>query len=388
MNLTVKVFVVGLVVAVLVSSAVSVGITMMLVRVAQGPKGDTGSQGPQGSTGATGPQGAAGSTGPKGDIGSSGATGPAGPQGVQGIQGIPGSNGVNGTRWFSGTAVPLNSSGGVGDFYLNSASGDIYSKNDTAWNLVGNLKGTISGSEQLTFIMAYVSDTMVPYFGLSCYQININLKNTGTSNVTINSIFLNGQPYNSAISPTLVPGGIRAYQVGIMGVILQPGQSLGGQIYLPAGSFWGQGASVEVDIATTTGGQYRSTVVIPIIERLEFVSLYADPPGYYNGTLLQPDGNYFNGTALTIYAVLKNTGTVTATISGILLNSRPYDIAYANVTQRNLVNQTLVVGQTLNPRGIITLPRDSTGVWTSGSSVEVGIQTAAGRIYSSTVVLP
>lgn len=123
-------------------------------------------------------------------------------------------------------------------------------------------------------------------------------------------------------------------------------------------------------------------------EQVQFTSIYADPAGYYNGTLLQPDGNYYNGTAFTIYIVLKNSGTATATINSIFLNSRPFDSAYANVTQRNLVNQTLAAGQTLNPRGIITLPMDNTGVWTSGSSIEIEIQTAAGRTYSSTVVLP
>ncbi len=122
-------------------------------------------------------------------------------------------------------------------------------------------------------------------------------------------------------------------------------------------------------------------------EEVQFTSIYADPPGYYNGTLLQPDGNYFNGSAFTIYIVLKNAGTGAATINGIFLNSRPYDSAYGNITQRNLINVTLSAGQTLNPRGIITLPQDFS-TWTSGSSTEVAIQTAAGRTYSSTVVLP
>jgi hypothetical protein len=123
-------------------------------------------------------------------------------------------------------------------------------------------------------------------------------------------------------------------------------------------------------------------------EEVKFTSIYADPAGYYNGTKLQPDGSYFNGTAFTIYVVLKNTGTATATIDGIFLNSRPYDSAYQNVTETNLMNQTLGAGQTLSPRGIITLPLDSTRIWTAGSAVQVEIQTAAGNRYSSTVVLP
>jgi hypothetical protein len=385
-NLTTRTFVTGLIAAVLVSCVASVGVTMMLVRVIQGPKGDTGPRGIQGPQGATGATGATGPQGPQGLRGDTGATGATGPTGPQGIQGIPGTNGANGTKWYSGTTAPSNSTGVNGDFYLNSINGDIYTRNDTSWTLIGNTKG--GGFEQLTFITLYASDTLVTYVNRSCYEVLLNIKNTGTTNVTINTIFLNDQPYNSVVPTALVPGGIRAYQVGIVGVTLQPSQSLGGMIFLPLGTLWNQGTSLQITIETTSGGHYPYTVVLPTLDRLEFVSIYADPPGYYNGTLLQPDGNYFNGTAFTIYVVLKNTGTTPSTISGIFLNSRPYDSAYANVTQRNLVNQTIAVGQTLNPRGLITLPRDSTGVWTSGSAVEVAIKTAAGGTYSNTVVLP
>jgi hypothetical protein len=121
-------------------------------------------------------------------------------------------------------------------------------------------------------------------------------------------------------------------------------------------------------------------------EKVEFTSAYADPRAYYNGTVLQPDGNYFNGSAFTMYIVLKNTGTAAATIDNIFLNSRPYDSGYANITQTHMINETLAAGQTLTPRGIITLPTGNT--WTSGSAVQIDIQTAAGRTYSYTVVLP
>jgi hypothetical protein len=123
-------------------------------------------------------------------------------------------------------------------------------------------------------------------------------------------------------------------------------------------------------------------------EEVKFTSIYADPPGYYNATVMQPDGNWYNGSAYTIYIVLKNSGTGTATIDGIFLNNRPYDSALQNVTQSNLINQTLAAGKTLSPRGVITLPVDSTGIWTSGSAIEVKIHTAAGNSYSDTVVLP
>jgi hypothetical protein len=122
-------------------------------------------------------------------------------------------------------------------------------------------------------------------------------------------------------------------------------------------------------------------------EKVEFTSIYADPQKYYNATIQQPDGNYFNGTAFTVFITLKNTGTAAATINNIFLNSRPYDTAYDNITQSNIVGTTLAVGQALAPRGLITLPLNA-GIWSSGMSVQVEIQTAAGRTYSNTVVLP
>ncbi len=123
-------------------------------------------------------------------------------------------------------------------------------------------------------------------------------------------------------------------------------------------------------------------------EKVEFISIYADPRARYNATVQQPDGNYFNGTAFTINIVLKNTGTAAATLNSIFLNSRPYDTGYANITQTHIISETLAAGQTLTPRGIITLPIDNTLIWNSGSTVEVEIQTAAGRSYTSFVVLP
>jgi len=155
-----RTFVVGLVIAILVSSTVAVAATLLLINgiqesekfigsiaatVAQGPKGDkgdTGATGLQGPAGPQGPQGETGATGPQGPKGDTGATGPVGPQGQEGVQG---STGPRGSMWYSGNSTPSSSTGVAGDFYLNTATGDIYNRNGNemgnAWFLVGNLKG-------------------------------------------------------------------------------------------------------------------------------------------------------------------------------------------------------------------------------------------------------
>jgi hypothetical protein len=88
-------FIAIVVIAVLASSAVAAGISMVI----NGPEGPEGPQGEQGETGETGPAGATGpkgDTGAKGDKGDTGDTGPQGEQGIQGIQGIQGPQGERG----------------------------------------------------------------------------------------------------------------------------------------------------------------------------------------------------------------------------------------------------------------------------------------------------
>ena len=99
-SLTLGKFIAGIIIAILASSAISVGVSTMLVAGPQGPEGPIGEQGdigPQGPIGAkgdtgdtglqgpTGPKGDTGDTGPQGQQGATGATGPQGPQGEKGI---------------------------------------------------------------------------------------------------------------------------------------------------------------------------------------------------------------------------------------------------------------------------------------------------------------
>lgn len=79
------------------------------------------------------------------------AEGPPGPQGPQGPQGDPGptgsvgdtgSAGVPGEQWYSGSGAPAGATGVVGDWYLDTATGDVYEKTGaSAWTIRGNIKG-------------------------------------------------------------------------------------------------------------------------------------------------------------------------------------------------------------------------------------------------------
>ena len=76
----------------------------------------------KGDKGDAGVAGHAGAKGTDGKAGAGGATGPAGAAGAKG------DTGERGAKWFSGATVPSGTIAGskAGDFYLDTASGDVY----------------------------------------------------------------------------------------------------------------------------------------------------------------------------------------------------------------------------------------------------------------------
>jgi hypothetical protein len=120
-------FMVGLVIAVLVSAGIS---TVITTQYAMGPKGGTGPQGPEGIQGIQGIQGS------KGD------TGLQGPQGIQGLQGIQGRPGVFTIENMSGwLPAPAYDSGWV-SIYMNSSENAFYHGLNTTNLLVYILRNT------------------------------------------------------------------------------------------------------------------------------------------------------------------------------------------------------------------------------------------------------
>lgn len=117
-------------------------------------KGATGTTGTAGEKWFTGSGAPAGATGSVGDWYLDSATGDyyektgastwTSRGNLRGPQGIPGTPGAAGENWFSGSGAPAGSLAGsvVGDWYLDAVSGDFYEKTGTTtWTLRGNLKG-------------------------------------------------------------------------------------------------------------------------------------------------------------------------------------------------------------------------------------------------------
>lgn len=66
--------------------------------------------------------------------------GETGTSGKDGVDGAAGADGEDGATWISGTTAP-STQGKTGDFYLNTATFDVYSKATGTWVKVGNIKG-------------------------------------------------------------------------------------------------------------------------------------------------------------------------------------------------------------------------------------------------------
>ena len=112
----------------------------------KGPTGSTGATGPccTGTTGPTGPTGPTGTglPGPQGVTGQTGLTGQTGATGFTGDTGQTGATGQTGSSLLSGNGPPLPSTGDIGDTYIDTSTGDIYTKiNPTTWIIIGNANG-------------------------------------------------------------------------------------------------------------------------------------------------------------------------------------------------------------------------------------------------------
>ena len=130
-----------------------------------GPQGPLGPQGPQGvpgekwHTGSGAPPGATGVVGDwwldssSGDFWEKTGTSTWTPRGnLKGPTGATGSTGAAGTpgeKWYSGAGAPPGATGTLGDWYLDTVNGDVYEKTGAStWTVRSNIHGTVAVYEQ------------------------------------------------------------------------------------------------------------------------------------------------------------------------------------------------------------------------------------------------
>lgn len=72
-----------------------------------------------------------------------------------------GADGKNGSQIYTGQGKPSNSVGSVGDIYIDSISGDLYSKGESGWIKTGNIKGATgdNGADGVSILSVSKSST-------------------------------------------------------------------------------------------------------------------------------------------------------------------------------------------------------------------------------------
>lgn len=58
-----------------------------------------------------------------------------------GLQGVAGQAGADGSKILTGNGVPNPIDGNPTDIYINLLNYDLYQKDATVWNLIGNISG-------------------------------------------------------------------------------------------------------------------------------------------------------------------------------------------------------------------------------------------------------
>jgi hypothetical protein len=75
-----------------------------------------------------------------------------------GVPGLQGPEGTDGSVWRNGSGAPAAGLGADGDYYLDTATGDVYAKAAGAYTVQGNIKGPAGsgGTADLGAILLYM----------------------------------------------------------------------------------------------------------------------------------------------------------------------------------------------------------------------------------------
>jgi len=115
---------------------------------------------------------------------------------------------------------------------------------------MGGLTGVFTRFEKLEIISAY-ADTIT-----NGWNIDLTVKNTGTTTATIDNIFINGKPFNTY-------NDVKVNGTTTLSYSIPTGSRVLIVVSLPSGSAFSSGMSVEVRIHTAAGQEYPRTVVLP-----------------------------------------------------------------------------------------------------------------------------
>ena len=119
--------------------------------------------------------------------------------------------------------------------------------------------GLFTGFEQVQITSAYATKD-----NNGVFTIHLKLKNTGTSDATIDGVFINGKPFDEVSSTTTITVSIdnSAFTSSDFQKTIGAGSTVNAKIIIGAGIF-SSGQSIEVKIHTASGKEYPKLVVLP-----------------------------------------------------------------------------------------------------------------------------
>lgn len=175
--------------------------------------GPPGGDGADGNTVLNGSGAPAGGTGANGDFYINTATyeiyGPktAGAWGSPtALEGADGNDGADGAVWRDGTGAPANGLGANGDYYLDDATGDVYAKSGGSYSIVANIKGAAGSGTGDVVGPASSTDNAIARYDLATGKLlqnsTIGLSDTGTLAALSGSLTLTSPLIGTDTRPT------------------------------------------------------------------------------------------------------------------------------------------------------------------------------------------
>jgi flagellin-like protein len=119
---------------------------------------------------------------------------------------------------------------------------------------MGGLTGIFTRFEKLEITSAYADTTN------GGWNINLTVKNTGTTTATIDNILINGKPYTTYGNTVTVEVNNTNLSSSVS---IKAGESVPVVVKLSSNKEFSSGMSVEVRIHTAAGQEYPRTVVLP-----------------------------------------------------------------------------------------------------------------------------
>lgn len=212
--------------------------------------------------------------------------------------------------------------------------------------------------------------------------LNVIIRNNGTADAKLEYIVVNGSVVSSEmllLLPRIVP-----YDSQV-------------EMKIQLDSSCAPNSRLAMRLHTASGKDFEQTITIPFppspppsppptqFERLEIPTAYANKVNDWTGDPKVPHGWGSEG-GWNITIVLKNSGSADATVDDIFINGKPFN-GFSNIavryhaTLRDDLSLTVNAGGTATIEVLVRAGEDQQITFSSGTTLDFKLHTAAGKEY-------